>query len=363
MTLRFAPAVLLAPVLALTGVAPLVAPLGAAEEKEKPLTYDEHVLPILRANCAGCHNADKQEGGLNLVQFAALMQGGGSGEVIDPGDGEFSYLYMLAAHEAEPKMPPNGAKMAAADLATLRKWIDTGARENSGSKVKLKPKEDLSLGAAPIGRPDGPPAMPPNPYDAASYGKDKPQPLSVEPVTLQRGAHGDRADAVVAMAASPWAPLLAVGGDGQITLFHAESLQPWGVLPFPEGRAESLKFSTNGRLLIAGGGRGAYRGLAVVWDVTTGARVAEIGEEPDSVLSADLSPDQSLVAIGTTAKRAKVYSVGDRRVGLHRRKADGLGVVRGVQPGRRAAGGRRSRRESQPVGSGQRPALRRPART
>ncbi|NNJ25098.1 c-type cytochrome domain-containing protein [Alienimonas chondri] len=280
---------------------------GAEGEEEKPLTYDDHVLPILRAKCVGCHNADKQEGGLNMSQFAALMQGGGSGEVVSPGDGEYSYLYMLAAHEAEPVMPPNGAKMADADLATLKKWIDTGARENAGSKVKMKPKEDLSLGAAPIGRPDGPPPMPPNPYDAASYDAD-PKPLSVEAIPVE-GRVGDRADAVVAMAASQWAPLIAIGGDGQVLLFHADSLQPWGVLPFPEGRPQSLKFSTNGRLLIAGGGRGAYRGLAVVWDVTTGARVMEIGEEPDAVLAADISPDQSLVAIGTTSKKVKVYAV------------------------------------------------------
>ena len=306
MTPRLAPALAL-----LVCFAPPPSSATGAEEQEKPLTYDEDVLPILRANCAGCHNADKQEGGLNMTQFAALMQGGGSGEVISAGDGEFSYLYMLAAHESEPVMPPNGQKMAEADLAILKKWIDSGARENAGSKVKIKPKEDLSLGAAPTGRPEGPPPMPPNPYAPVAEGA--PQPLSIEAIPVEgrrvTASGGERADAVTAMAASPWAPLLAVAGEGQVALFHAETLQPWGVLPFPEGRPMSLKFSTNGRLLIAGGGRGAYRGLAVVWDVTTGARVAEVGDEPDAVLCADLSPDQSLVAIGTTAKRAKVLSV------------------------------------------------------
>ena len=308
MTLRFASSVVLPAGLLLACLAP---PCAAQEmkEEEKPLTYDDDVLPILRANCIGCHNNDKQSGGLNMVQFAALMQGGGSGEVVSAGDGEYSYLYMLAAHEAEPKMPPNGAKMAAADLATLKKWIDTGARENAGSKVKIKPKEDLSLGAAPTGRPEGPPPMPPNPYEAAAYETDGPTPMSVEAIPVEGRSPNARADAVVALAASPWAPLVAVGGERQITLFHAETLQPLGVLPFPEGRPNSLKFSTNGRLLVAGGGRGAYRGLAVVWDVTTGERVAEVGEESDAVLSADLSPDQSTVVIGTTVKRAKAYSI------------------------------------------------------
>ena len=301
MTLRFAPALVL--------LASVAAPLHAADEAEKPLTYVDDVLPILRANCVGCHNNDKMEGGLNMVQFAALMQGGGSGEVVSAGDGEFSYLYMLASHASEPVMPPNGSKMAEADLAILKKWIDTGARENAGSKVKMKPKEDLSLGAAPIGRPEGPPPMPPNPYDAAAYAEGAPAPMNTEALPVEGRSPGARPDAVVAMAASPWAPLVAVGGEEQVTLFHAQTLQPLAVLPFPEGRPQSLKFSTNGRLLIAGGGRGAYRGLAVVWDVTDGRRVAEIGEEPDAVLSADVSPDQSKVAIGTTSKRVKVYAV------------------------------------------------------
>ena len=295
----------------------LIAPLLAApafcaepESDEKALTYDEDVLPIFRANCATCHNADRQEGGLNLVQFPALMQGGGSGEVLDPGDGEYSYLYMLAAHESEPVMPPGGQKLAAADLETLKDWIDAGARENAGSRAAFKPKADLSLSAAPTGQPDGPPPMPADPYapdDAGESGDDaadEPAPLSVEPVPVP----GDRADAVVALAASPWAPLAAVGGEGQVVLFNSDTLEPWGVLPFPEGRAYDLRFSTTGRLLVAGGGRGAYRGLAVVWDVTTGERVAEVGDEPDAVLAADISPDQSMVAIGTVAKRAKVFS-------------------------------------------------------
>ena len=283
----------------------LAAPASAAEPEQK-ITYEDHVLPIFRANCATCHNADRQEGGLNLVRFDDLMQGGGSGEVLEPGDGAFSYLYMLAAHESEPVMPPSGAKLAAADLDTLKAWIDAGALETASSEASTKPKADLSLSAAPTGKPEGPPPMPPDP-DAADRPEGSPAPLSVEPIAVE-GRVGGRADAVVALAASPWAPLAAVGGHEQVTLFNTDTRRIWGVLPFPEGRANELRFSTTGRLLVAAGGRGAYRGLAVVWDVTTGERVAEVGDEPDALLSADISPDQSMIAVGTTAKRAKVFS-------------------------------------------------------
>ena len=277
------------------------------ESESPPPNYEQDVLPIFRANCATCHNADRQEGGLNLTRFADLMQGGGSGAALEPGEGEYSYLYMLAAHESEPVMPPTGQKIAEADLATLKAWIDAGALENAGSKATLKPKADLSLSAAPTGKPDGPPPMPPDPY-AADREEGAPAPLPLDPVPVAGADPAGRADAVVALAASPWAPLAAVGGEGQVVLYNTDTLRPWGVLPFPEGRANDLRFSTTGRLLVAGGGRGAYRGLAVVWDVTTGERVAEVGDEPDAVLSADVSPDQSMIAIGTVAKRAKVFS-------------------------------------------------------
>ena len=39
-------------------------------------------------------------------------------------------------------------------------------------------------------------------------------------------------------------------------------------------------------------------GHVVIWDVVTGRRIAEVGDEFDTVLAADISPDQSLVAFG-----------------------------------------------------------------
>src|SRR5690606_31382074 len=86
----------------------LAAPAAAQDAK---VTYDEHVMPIFRAKCLGCHNADKASGGLDLSTYPTLLQGGGSGEVISPGDANGSRLYALAAHTQEPKMPPNSPKI------------------------------------------------------------------------------------------------------------------------------------------------------------------------------------------------------------------------------------------------------------
>ena len=86
---------------------------GAHAEEKKPsakkpvkITYDEHIKPIFRAKCFTCHNPNKKSGDLDLTNYTNLMQGGGSGEVIEGGSTEDSYLYSLVTHESEPFMPP-----------------------------------------------------------------------------------------------------------------------------------------------------------------------------------------------------------------------------------------------------------------
>ena len=268
----------------------------AADEKKpdaKKITYDEHVRPIFREKCLSCHNTDKKTAGLDLSNYLGTMEGGASGAVVEPGDAELSYLYMLVNHESEPYMPPKSEKMPADNLAVIAKWINGGALENSGSKAaSSKPKVDLALAAAPSGKPEGPPPMP----------KD----LSLAPV-----APAKRPNSVTALATSPWAPLVAVAAPKQVLLYSTDNLKLLGVLPFPEGLPTVLKFSHNGQLLLAGGGRGGNRGLVVLWDITTGKRVAEVGDELDSVLAADISPDQRLVALGGPQRIVRVYSLAD----------------------------------------------------
>ena len=87
-----------------------------------------------------------------------------------------------------------------------------------------------------------------------------------------------------ALAASPWAPLVAVAGQKQISLYNSDNGQLLGVLPFPEGIPHVLKFSRNGQLLLAGGGRGGKSGKVAVWNVLTGKLLIEVGDEHDAVL-------------------------------------------------------------------------------
>jgi hypothetical protein len=267
-----------------------------APAKEAPkVTYQDHVLPILRNTCLNCHNPDKKKGDLNLASYSGAMAGSGGGKVIEPGDPDASKLYKAITWAEEPNMPPKGDKLPEKDLAVIRAWIAGGALETSSSKAAaVKPKSNLAV-VASAGKPEGPPPMP---------GPDAK--FSLEPFTTAR----HRA-ALTALASSPWAPLIAVGGQKQILLYHADTLELLGILPFPEGLPRSIKFSRNGQLLLAAGGIGAKSGRVVLWNVLTGQRVTDLGEEFDEVLAADISPDQSHVALGTPLKILKIYNTAD----------------------------------------------------
>lgn len=262
-------------------------------DKPSKVTYEDDVKPIFRQHCLSCHNQGDAAGGLALDSFTAMMEGGGSGEVVyDDGDVQGSRLWQLVNHDDTPVMPPNQDKIAAEQLQVIRSWLELGALENAGSKAKVKKKNALAMASSGGGKPDGPAAMP----------QSVPQQVPV--VT-------ERASAVTAIGASPWAPLVAVAGQQQIVLYHAESSELLGVLPFPEGIPHSLRFSRDGAYLIAGGGEHAVKGIVAVYDVKTGERVATVGDEYDVVFDGDVNDNMSRVALGGPQKMLRIFDATD----------------------------------------------------
>ena len=278
-------------VLAASGFAAAAEPKPAGAPPK--ITYADHVRPIFREHCFNCHNQNKATNDLALDSYERLRKGGASGEAVEPGDLGNSYLWLLVSHESEPHMPPNQDKIPAAKLEIIKQWISGGALKDSGSAAQAAKKPTVSLSVA-VGsaKPSGPAIMP--------VGLPQ-KPFVVAP----------RAGVITAIASSPWAPALAVAGQKQIVLYHAESTQLLGILPFPEGIPYVLKFSRSGALLLAGGGENARRGLVAVYDVRTGKRLFEVGDELDVVLASDISPDLSRVALGGPEKIVRVLSAAD----------------------------------------------------
>jgi WD40 repeat protein len=272
-----------------------------ARAADMPPTFNDNVLPIFREKCCSCHNPDKKKGGLDLTSHGQAMAGGSSGEVIAAGDADSSHLWQLVSHASEPKMPPESDKLPADMLDTIRRWIVGGAIERSGDAPVARRTTAIALAADAAAVPEGPPVMPPR--------------LSLEVVT-----EAARPTTITALDVSPHGEVVAVGGRRQLLLHHTASLELLGVLPFPEGVVKTVRFTRNGRLLLAGGGEAATSGRVVVWDVAQAARIAELGEEYDEVLAADLSPDQRLVALGGPARVVRLLTTADGKVESELRK-------------------------------------------
>ena len=255
------------------------------------VTYNNDVLPILRNSCLSCHNPDKDKAGLDMTTYQGIMAGSDTRKDVNPGDAANSILFKCINHEMTPTMPPKSDKIPDAQIEVIRKWIDGQALESTDSKAVIAKNTAPALEMFAQEKADGPL---PVPHD-----------LLLEPEVKTA-----RAGSVVSMAASPRAPVVAVAAQKQVLLYNTDTLELAGVLPFPEGFPDVVKFSRDGRLVIAGGGIGAKSGRVVIWDVTTGQRVAEVGDEYDAVLAADISADRHYVALGGPNKMVKIFKDG-----------------------------------------------------
>jgi len=77
------------------------------------VAFEKRVRPILASRCQSCHGGPAAQAGLDLVTGAGLDQARGR-------------LRGAISYEERIKMPPTG-RLAEAELATLRQWIEQGA--------------------------------------------------------------------------------------------------------------------------------------------------------------------------------------------------------------------------------------------
>jgi mono/diheme cytochrome c family protein len=254
-------------------------------------SWEDDIRPILKARCWKCHSDDEQKADLNLQTLAAALKGGSGGEVLKKGRPNSSLLMQSIEHEdGVEKMPPKSPKIPDAEIELIRRWILAGMPAGTGAGTP-PPNQRLAFEPRPAG------ARPENPA--------MPQGLPIAPPRSGLG------NPVTALAASPWAPLIAVGELERIHFFHAETQTSLGFVPFPEGLPEVLRFSRDGALLLAAGGKPVQSGKAALYDVATGQRLATFGDETDTVLAADFSPDGQWVALGGPAKVVKVFRTSD----------------------------------------------------
>ena len=215
-------------------------------------------------------------------------------------------------------MPPKQDKLPEAKLATLKQWITQAALEKAGSTAKIKAKPKIEMKAtAGAGKPEGPPPMP--------------EGLSRQPSSTRRVRRRDGAGRQ---------PLGAAGGRGRAEADRAVQHRHGATA----GRAAVSRRSAAGAAIQPVGHGAAWPAAAAaasrdawsLYDVQTGQRITEIGDELDAVLAADINDDHTQIALGGPRRVVRIYSVADG-VMLTRSASTPIGSRDRIQPRRRAA--------------------------
>ncbi|MDF1811202.1 MAG: PSD1 and planctomycete cytochrome C domain-containing protein [Verrucomicrobiales bacterium] len=107
--------------------------LSAGEPTQGEKLFALKVKPLFAEKCNACHGdePDKIKGGLDMRTRESILSGGDTfgEEVLIPGKGEESFLYILSTREEEDyEMPPKEADQLSQEQTWwIRDWVDEGA--------------------------------------------------------------------------------------------------------------------------------------------------------------------------------------------------------------------------------------------
>ncbi|MCA9073994.1 MAG: hypothetical protein KDA93_03095 [Planctomycetaceae bacterium] len=243
----------------------------ALKEAGEWVSFAEEVAPVFNQRCVACHNTRTAKGRLNMESYTALMKGGESGEIIDPGDGELSTLCVMVE---DGSMPKDADPLTEEQIALVKRWVELGAKLDAGVDatkplIRIMPKQ-------------------PQPTPPESYN-----------VTLP----------VTAVELSPDGSLLATSGYHEVLLWNTSDGSLVRRISNMAERITDLDFHPDGdRLAVAAGTPGSM-GEALIVKASDGSVVKELSTVEDAMFGVAFSPDGTkLVACG--ADRAiRVFDV------------------------------------------------------
>lgn len=113
----------------------LVALVVMSCSRPTEVSFRRQILPILHDHCVSCHKPGGigyEQSGLDLTQYASLIRGTKFGQVVSPGASYASTLIRLVEHQADQSinMPHKNRMLQTAEINSLRKWVDQGAKNN-----------------------------------------------------------------------------------------------------------------------------------------------------------------------------------------------------------------------------------------
>lgn len=242
--------------------------------------YTRDIAPIFQKYCNGCHNAEDAEGKLNLESYAGLSKGGENGPALIAGDAAKSRLLLLVTKQAEPFMPPDDNVGPNADeIALLRTWITAGAKDS-------KP------------------------------GTGDPAPL----VTPKIAPTGDVRKPISAVAWSPNGQWIAVARYAGVQILDGKTQKPLTELTDINGQVNAVSFSADSSRLVVAAGEPGLFGEATLWNTADWKSIRRIRGHRDSLYTAEISPDGTLLATGSYDQKINLWNTTD---GTHLRELAG----------------------------------------
>src|SRR5262245_53682770 len=113
----------------------LVAPVDLAQPPEKKVDFAHDVVPTIKARCAKCHTNGTYKGSLSLDTRESLLRK----KAATPGkSAESEMIKRVTSDDKEVRMPPEGERLTAKEVATLKAWIDEGLAREPGFSFKAQ---------------------------------------------------------------------------------------------------------------------------------------------------------------------------------------------------------------------------------
>ena len=223
------------------------------------VSFSKQIASIFQAKCVGCHSKTANMGGFVLSDSESLIKGGSHGKAIVPGKSKESRMVQMLEGTVQPRMPM-GSQLEEQEIATIRLWIDQGA------------KIDQDVGQLQV--------------------LHEPEVPKIKPANLP--------PQIGSLAFSPDGSIVAAGSYGEVSFFDAASRQKLGKASGITEAVRSIAFSPDGKYFTTGAGRPAQEGEIKIWetgkDFWTKPASQTIKAHRDCVYALAFSADSKMLA-------------------------------------------------------------------